>query len=123
MPLIFKPKAEAYDVLPPKIAPNSFLGDFISSDVPEKEDQMTAGFYKVIPGEPLVYTYTYDEFKIVLEVEGKFIVTDEEGTTVYPKPGDFLYFKKGATITFTVEGDENAYSYNYYVGKKHFGQI
>lgn len=122
MPLIHKPKAEAYSILPPKIAPNSYLGDFISSDTKE-EDQMTAGFYKVVPGEPLVYTYTYDEFKLVLEVEGKFIVTDEEGTTIDAKPGDFLYFKKGCTITFTVEGDENAYSYNYYVGKKKFGQL
>lgn len=122
MPLVHKPRAEAYSVLPPKISPNSFLGDIYSTDVP-KDEQMTAGFYKVIPGEPLVYTYPYDEVKIVLEVKGKFIVSDEEGTTIDAKPGDFLYFKKGTTITFSVEGDEDAYSYNFYVGKKAFGTL
>lgn len=122
MPLLHKPKAEAYEILPPKISPNSFLGDFHTTDAPESE-QMTSGFFKVIPGEPLVYTYPYDEVKIVLEVEGEFKVTDEEGTTVSCKPGDFLYFKKGTTITFEVIGDEKAYSYNFYVGRKKFNEL
>jgi ethanolamine utilization protein EutQ (cupin superfamily) len=116
------PKKDAYDVLPPKISENSFLGD-VASAGEAKEDQITSGFFKVVPGEPLVYTYPYDELKIVLEVEGDFIVSDGEGNEVHPKAGDVLKFPKGVTITFKVEGDENAYAYNFYVGKKYFGQL
>ncbi|CCH46751.1 hypothetical protein BN7_6349 [Wickerhamomyces ciferrii] len=123
MPLTYKKRSEAYEVTPPQIAPNSFLGDVIASET-SKEEQITGGFYKVIPGEPLTYTYGYDELKIVLEVNnGTFTVTDEEGTTVDAKPGDVLYFKKGSTITFKVEGGEDAYAYNFYAGKKYFGQV
>ena len=52
-------------------------------------------------GTPLVYTYTYDEVKIILE--GECSITDEEGTKVTAKPGDAFMFPKGTTITFESE--------------------
>lgn len=59
---------------------------------------MCAGFYRLEKGTPLVYKYTYDEMKIILE--GEFEVTDGTGQTVVAKPGDVFYFPKGAEITF-----------------------
>lgn len=112
-------KADAYSVLPPKISENSFLGDVITVG----ETPITGGFFKVVPGKELVYTYPYDELKIVLEVEGDFIVSDSEGNTVHPKAGDLLKFPKGVTITFKVEGGEDAYAYNFYVGQKKQGEL
>jgi hypothetical protein len=62
---------------------------------------MSCGFYRLEKGTPLVYTYTYDEMKII--VEGKFEIADETGQKVTATPGDVFYFPKGATITFTTD--------------------
>lgn len=48
-----------------------------------------------------MYTYTYDEMKIILE--GHFEISDETGQKVTASPGDVFYFPKGAKITFTTE--------------------
>lgn len=50
-------------------------------------------------GTPLVYTYSYDEMKIILE--GQFEISDETGQKVTATQGDVFYFPAGATITFT----------------------
>ncbi|KAL8981990.1 MAG: hypothetical protein Q9205_003385, partial [Flavoplaca limonia] len=51
---------------PPLIANgNAFLGDVFSSD--RTTNPISAGFYRLEPGPELVYTYTYDEMKILLE--------------------------------------------------------
>lgn len=79
----------------------------------EKENPdkpMSCGFYRLEKGTPLVYTYTYDEMKII--VEGKFEISDETGQKVTATPGDVFYFPKGATITFTTED----YGLAFYVG-------
>lgn len=60
---------------------------------------MSCGFYRLEKGTPLVYTYTYDEMKIILE--GQFEISDEVGQKVTATPGDVFYFPKGAKITFT----------------------
>jgi ethanolamine utilization protein EutQ (cupin superfamily) len=62
---------------------------------------MSAGFYRLEKGTPLVYTYTYDEMKIILE--GSFDITDETGSKVTGTKGDVFYFPAGTTITFTTE--------------------
>lgn len=87
----------------------------------DAEHTITSGFYKQVAGEPLVYTYPFDEMKICLETVGDMSVTDEEGTTVHPKRGDTLYFKAGSTITFKATG-EGAYGKFFYCGLKTFGQ-
>ena len=50
---------------------------------------ISAGFYRLDPGTPLVYTYTYDEMKII--VDGDFEISDGSGQTVKAKKGDGVY--------------------------------
>lgn len=102
MPLLYKPAAEGKDVKPAQIPSpgnNSFLEDTFTSDAP-KDKQISCGFYRQEKREPLVYTYDYDEMKIIVEVSGEFTLTDETGKKVSAKPGDVFYFSKGTTITF-----------------------
>lgn len=65
--------------------------------VPDKP--LSAGFYRLEKGTPLVYTYSYEEMKII--VEGEFEISDETGQKVTATKGDVFYFPKGSTITFT----------------------
>lgn len=60
---------------------------------------MSAGFYRLEKGTPLVYEYTYDEMKIILE--GEFEIADETGQKVTASPGDVFHFPKGTKVTFT----------------------
>ncbi|KAG0671190.1 hypothetical protein C6P40_003965 [Pichia californica] len=122
MPMEFLPTAKAADVLPPKISDGAFLGDVMTSKDTDAEHTLTSGFFKVIPGKPLVYTYPYDEMKICLESAGDMTISDECGTIVKPKKGDTLYFKKGCTITFGAVG-EGSYGKFFYVGLKTLGQL
>lgn len=74
------------------------------SSASEKENPdkpISAGFYRLEKGTPLVYEYTYDEMKIILE--GQFEIADETGQKVTALPGDVFYFPKGAKITFTTQ--------------------
>ena len=71
---------------------------------------MSAGFYRLEKGTPLVYTYTYDEMKIILE--GEFEISDETGQKVNARPGDVFFFPKGVTITFKTD----SYGLAFFVG-------
>jgi ethanolamine utilization protein EutQ (cupin superfamily) len=71
------------------------------SDKRDPEKPITCGFYRLEPGTPLVYTYTYDEMKII--VDGEFDISDETGQSVHAEKGDVFYFPKGAVITFKTE--------------------
>jgi ethanolamine utilization protein EutQ (cupin superfamily) len=82
----------------------------LRSEKENPDKPMSCGFYRLEKGTPLVYTYTYDEMKII--VEGKFEIADETGQKVTATPGDVFYFPKGATITFTTED----YGLAFYVG-------
>jgi ethanolamine utilization protein EutQ len=74
----------------------AWLGDtFVSAD---KNKTICAGFFRLEKGNPLVYTYDYEEMKII--VDGEFVISDEKGQKVNAKPGDVLYFSDGDTITF-----------------------
>ncbi|KAL8998996.1 MAG: hypothetical protein Q9169_002102 [Polycauliona sp. 2 TL-2023] len=95
---------------PPLIANgNAFLGDVFSSD--RTTSPISAGFYRLEPGPELIYTYTYDEMKILLEgdmqisqlkdANGEDVVKEE----VQAKKGDTFFFPKGAVVRFrTKEG-------------------
>ncbi|KAL1849536.1 hypothetical protein Plec18170_007444 [Paecilomyces lecythidis] len=101
---------------PPLIAnENAYLGDVFSSENENPEKPISAGFYRLEKGTPLVYEYTYDEMKII--VEGEFNISDETGQTVKAKPGDVFYFPKGAKITFTTE----TYGLAFYTGQRKQG--
>jgi len=71
------------------------------------EKPISAGFYRLEAGKELVYPYTYDEMKIILEGSmlelcansaGQFTITDETGYSVTAKPGDVFYFEKGTFL-------------------------
>ncbi|WP_236782942.1 hypothetical protein [Arthrobacter sp. QXT-31] len=54
---------------------------------------MSAGFFELKASEPLVYTYTYDEMKVV--IAGEFILTDETtGEVTHARERDVLFFPK-----------------------------
>ncbi|KAJ6003051.1 Ethanolamine utilization EutQ [Penicillium sp. IBT 35674x] len=126
MPPAFTYHAKAQSTFkPPLIAnENAFLGDVISSGNPHRrltivrsdkdnaEKPISCGFYRLEKGTPLVYTYTYDEMKIILE--GHFVISDETGQKVTATPGDVFYFPKGAKITFTTED----YGLAFYTGQR-----
>ncbi|KAF2791422.1 hypothetical protein K505DRAFT_248988 [Melanomma pulvis-pyrius CBS 109.77] len=98
---------------PPLIAnENAFLGDVISNDKIDTEKPLSAGFYRLEKGTPLVYTYTYHEMKII--VEGSFDISDETGKSVHAVAGDVFYFPKGAKITFKTDD----YGLAFYTGQR-----
>lgn len=84
---------------------NAFLQDVVGSDDPDKP--ITCGFFRLeASAEPLVYTYDYDETKLILEGE----ITVSGGTdSVDAKAGDVLLLPKGATVTFTTKTAGKAY--------------
>jgi len=83
-----------------------------NSDKVEPDKPISAGFYRLEKGTPLVYTYTYHEMKII--VEGEFDIEDETGQKVHAVPGDVFWFPKGAKITFTT----NSYGLAFYTGSR-----
>ncbi|MCY0906654.1 cupin domain-containing protein [Arthrobacter sp. H14-L1] len=60
---------------------------------------MSSGFFELRASEPLVYTYSCDEMKVV--IKGEFILTDRAtGKVTHAKERDVLFFPKGAEVTF-----------------------
>jgi len=78
---------------------NAFLGDIATST--DAKAPISAGFYRLEPGTPLVYDYTYHEMKII--VSGSMDISDETGKKVHAVAGDVFYFPAGSKITFTTE--------------------
>lgn len=76
---------------------SAWLGDtFVSAD---KDKTICAGFFHLEAGNPLDYTYDYEEMKIV--VEGEFNITEvKTGKKYNAKVGDVLYFTDGDHIIF-----------------------
>ena len=95
----YHPKAQSTYKVPLLAGDNAFLGDLYSSDKTNPEHPISAGMFRLVKGEPLTYTYKYDEMKIILE--GDYTITDSTGQSVTASPGDVFYFPKGSTITFT----------------------
>ncbi|KAF4624171.1 hypothetical protein G7Y89_g14003 [Cudoniella acicularis] len=75
---------------PPLIAnENAFLGDIATSEPLDPVSPISAGFYRLEKGTPLVYEYTYHEMKII--VDGEFDISDETGKKVHAVKGDVFY--------------------------------
>lgn len=75
---------------PPLIAnENAFLGDIATSQANDPIAPISAGFYRLEKGTPLVYEYTYHEMKII--VDGEFDISDETGQKVHAVKGDVFY--------------------------------
>ena len=94
---------------------NAFLQDAVSSN--NESAPITCGFFRMEAGNPLEYTYSYDECKIMLE--GEMTLTEEGGETVTMKPGDVVYFDSGTKITFSSNTSGTAF----YVGQRKFGVL
>jgi uncharacterized cupin superfamily protein len=75
---------------PPLIAnENAYLGDIATSEKNDPTSPISAGFYRLEKGTPLVYEYTYHEMKII--VDGEFEISDETGQKVKGVKGDVFY--------------------------------
>lgn len=94
---------------------NAYVADIVSSDDPDAP--ITCGLFRMEKGNPLKYTYTYDEAKII--VEGEMTIAEEGGETFHAVEGDVLYFDKGATITFS----SNSSGVGFYCGQRALGEI
>lgn len=77
---------------------NAYFQDVISTG--SKKAPITCGMFRLEKGKELVYTYDYDDTKIVLE--GSFYFSDGK-TKVKGEPGDVVAFPKGSTITFSTD--------------------
>ncbi|PNH85554.1 cupin domain-containing protein [Arthrobacter sp. AFG20] len=88
------------------------IGDSLSN--PEGA-AISAGFFELKASEPLVYEYTYDEMKVV--VQGEFILTDQAtGDVTRAKERDVLFFPKGTTVKFETPD----YALGFYTGHRSF---
>ncbi len=94
---------------------NAYLQDTTSSN--NANAPITCGFFKMESGNPLEYTYSYDECKIMLE--GEMTLSEKGGQTVTLHPGDVVYFDSGTTITFTSNSSGTAF----YVGQRKDGEL
>lgn len=76
---------------------------------------MCAGFFELKASEPLVYTYTYDEMKVV--IAGEFILTDQDtGEVTRATERDVLFFPKGTTVKF----ETPEYGLGFFAGDRTF---
>jgi ethanolamine utilization protein EutQ (cupin superfamily) len=84
---------------------NAYFEDVVGSGSPTAP--LACGFFKIEKGKPLVYTYDYDDAKIILD--GHIYFSD--GTQkVKGQPGDVLFFPKGSTITFSTDKSGSAWA-------------
>jgi ethanolamine utilization protein EutQ (cupin superfamily) len=68
---------------------NAYLADIATSEPNDPVAPISAGFYRLEKGTPLVYDYTYHEMKII--VDGEFDISDETGQKVHAVKGDVFY--------------------------------
>jgi ethanolamine utilization protein EutQ (cupin superfamily) len=88
------------------------IGDSLSN--PEGS-VMSAGFFELKASAPLVYTYTYDEMKVV--ITGEFILTDQTtGEVTHATERDVLFFPKGTTVKFETPD----YALGFFAGDRTF---
>ncbi|SEO11856.1 cupin domain-containing protein [Cryobacterium luteum] len=100
--------------LPPMNEPgcDAAIGDSLSN--PEGS-VMSAGFFELKASAPLVYTYTYDEMKVV--ITGEFILTDQTtGEVTHATERDVLFFPKGTTVKFETPD----YALGFFAGDRTF---
>jgi len=61
---------------------NAYLKDFAISN--DEEAPIAAGLFRLEAGNPITYTYTYEEMKLI--IDGELQITDESGETVIGEP-------------------------------------
>lgn len=83
----------------------AYFEDIVSSAHPKAP--ISCGLFKIEEGNPLVYTYDYDDVKMMLEGNITFSDGQQEVTA---KPGDVLFFPNGSTITFSTDSSGLAFA-------------
>ncbi|KAJ5364492.1 ethanolamine utilization protein [Penicillium cataractarum] len=103
---------------PPLISnDNCYLGDVFSSEKDNSAAPTAGGLFRLEAGQPLTYTYNFDEHKIILE--GEFEISDSTGKAVKALPGDILYIPTNTTLTFKT----STYGLAYYVAQRKQGEL
>ncbi|KAF8606429.1 hypothetical protein BDV93DRAFT_542685 [Ceratobasidium sp. AG-I] len=97
----------------PSIGPGAALDDVFTT---KDEDKPISGglFTMVAADEPLVYTYSYHELKVILEGEIWLEDASTPGQVIKAKAGDVLRIEKGTTVKFTSPTKGKAF----YVGQR-----
>lgn len=93
----------------------AFLKDVVSSS--HATAPITAGFFRMEAGNPLEYTYSYDECKLMLE--GEMTIAPEGGEAVTLKPGDMVFFDAGTKAVFSSATSGTVF----YVGQRKEGEL
>lgn len=115
-PTPFRVTAEAWKDLP-KMPDSEYPGtEGYIGDVYVNPDgsTMCSGFFELRHTDPaLVYEYTYDEMKVVLE--GEFLLENiDTGQKTVAKAKDAIFFPKGSRIAFTTP----SYALAFYTGDR-----
>ncbi|UQX13608.1 cupin domain-containing protein [Candidatus Mycobacterium methanotrophicum] len=109
----FRVASDAWKDLPSMEIPHTegFIRDVYEN--PEGS-RMCSGFFELKhTEEPLLYTYTYDEMKVVLE--GEFLLENKDtGQTLVAKAKDVIFFPKGSRIYFSTPN----YALAFYCGDR-----
>lgn len=109
----FQVISDGWKNLPSMDVPSTegFIGDVYQN--PEGS-QMCSGFFELKhTDEPLLYVYTYDEMKVVLE--GEFLLENKDtGQMLVAKAKDAIFFPKGSRIYFSTPG----YALAFYCGDR-----
>lgn len=94
---------------------NAFLRDLQSSN--SESAPITCGFFRMESGQPLEYTYKYDEFKLMLE--GEITIAEQGGETVTLRAGDVIFFEKDTSVTFSSQSSGTVF----YVAQRRTGEL
>ena len=94
---------------------NAFLQDVASSD--DANAPISFGFFRMEAGNPLEYTYSYDECKII--GEGEMTIEEVGGQTVNGSPGDVVFFPKGTKTVFS----SKSFGLGFYCGQRKQGEL
>lgn len=96
----FQVVSDAFTGLPSMEIPHT-LGFIKDTYANPEGSEMCSGFFELLhTDEPLLYEYTYDEMKVVLE--GEFLLENREtGQQLVAKAKDAIFFPKGSKIYFS----------------------
>ncbi len=94
---------------------NAYLEDVGSSN--DASAPISYGFFKMEAGNPLEYTYSYDECKVI--VEGEMTIEEVGGETVHVSAGDVLFFSKGTKTVFS----SKTFGLGFYCGQRKQGEL
>jgi len=94
---------------------NAFLQDTGASD--HAPAPIAYGFFRMEAGNPLEYTYSYDECKVILE--GEMTIAELDGESYDVSAGDVVYFSRGTSVVFSSKTS----GLGFYCGQRKLGEL